>query len=435
MVSIDFENAFSVGKNGLNKAEFLKSGEKLTNFLAAVLSRDQGFYSAIDDEKVVKKITRFVRSVRNRYESIVVLGIGGSALGTLCLAQSLGHLYANELRKRKQPKLYVLDNIDPVLMAEVGDVINIKETLFIVITKSGGTPETLSQYFYFRRLTDKQRISPAQAFVFVTDPKAGLLHSLASKEGIPVFDVPPNVGGRFSVLTAVGLLPAALIGINIQKLLQGARAMRDKFLSKKFDENLPFQLAATQYLMATSGKTIQVLMPYAQKLIRFADWFRQLLAESIGKAVNRAGRQANVGITPVNALGVTDQHSQSQLYNEGPFDKLIIFIIVKNLGKKLPIPALYPQAESTAFLRGVSFNELIAVEQVATAQSLTQQGRPNICVKIDVVDEAHLGGLFMLLEGATAFLGEWYNIDAFNQPGVELSKVLTKQLLSKKLSF
>ncbi|MSU75360.1 MAG: glucose-6-phosphate isomerase [Candidatus Magasanikbacteria bacterium] len=428
MVKLDFTNIFKVGDNGLTKAEFKSTRKILSSYLDKIEKRKQGFYSVIDDASVVSKVEQFAKGQKGKFTSIVVLGIGGSALGTICLAQSLKHLYENEISKRSFPKLYVLDNIDPVMMKEVLDVVDLKKTLFLVVTKSGSTPEILAQYFYFRKLTDGKKLDALKHFVFITHPKVGLLRKIANEDGITAFDVPENVGGRFSVLTVVGLLPAALIGINIKNLFKGAQEMRDSFLNRNFDKNLPFQLAVVQYLLAKKGKNINVMMPYAQKLIRFSDWFRQLLAESIGKAKDSDGKTVNVGITPINALGVTDQHSQNQLYSEGPNDKLFIFLRVKKLGASIIIPLLSSDA-SVSYLKNTSFNNLIDVEYQGTAQALTQNKRPNLNITIDQIDETHLAQLFMLFEGAIAFLGEFFNINAFDQPGVELSKNLTKKIL------
>jgi glucose-6-phosphate isomerase len=282
----------------------------------------------------------------------------------------------------------------------------------------------MSQYFYFRDKINKKKLDPKKHFVFITDPENGLLREIAKKEKIPSFEVPENVGGRFSVLTPVGLLPAALLGIKIEKMLAGACKMRDQFLSNNPKENLPFQLAKIQYDLAKKGKSINVMIPYSQKLFRLADWYRQLLAESIGKKFNNDGKVVNVGITPVNALGVTDQHSQLQLYNEGPNDKLFIFIEVEKLKPVLKIP-------SQLFNKNVTFNQLLQIEKDATASALTKNSRPNFTIKIDEINEENLGALFMLFEGATAFLGEMFNINTFDQPGVELSKKLTKEALIK----
>lgn len=412
MLTIDYKNIFNIGKEAIAQNDWQNTAARLPGYLKNIRARGQGFYACLDDAAEVKNILAYARTQKNKWTSVVALGIGGSALGALCLEQSLTHLFAHELKKRPAPKLYVLDNVDPTLIREVADVLDFKKTLFIVTTKSGATLETLTQYFYFRKKIDALKLKAQKHFVFVTDARDGLLRKIATQEKIPSFAIPANVGGRFSVLTAVGLLPAALIGIDVKKLLTGAKAMRERFLSPIFSQNMPFQLSAGQYLLSQKGKTISVLMPYAQKLIRFADWYRQLLAESLGKAKDNQGRIVHVGLTPVRALGVTDQHSQLQLYSEGPNDKLIMFIRVSKLGKKL-----------------ADFNKLIDGEYRGTAEALTQSNRPNLTITINKIEAESLGELIMLFEGATAFLGEFFNINAFDQPGVELSKQLTKQVL------
>jgi glucose-6-phosphate isomerase len=378
--------------------------DNLTDLLEKIHARKQGFYYTIDDDQVIEKINTFAEDNSN-FEHIVVCGIGGSALGAICLQQSLGHLYMN--------KLHVLDNVDPVMIKELEEVIDYSKTLFIVITKSGGTVETLSQFDYFRRKIKENGYTLSDHMVVVTGPQQNPLRDEAEKEDLTTFDVPENVGGRFSILTVVGLLPAKLIGIDIEKLIKGAKAMRDIFLNPDSKDNLPYQLAKTQFDLSQKGKIMNVLMPYSQKLVKFADWFRQLLAESVGKD--------GKGITPINSLGVTDQHSQLQLYNDGPDDKLYIFLETKDLGPEIAVDSPYK----------TTFGELMQIEKNATAASLTKSGRPNITILVDSVTEETLGQLFLLFEGATAFLGEFMGINAFDQPGVELSKNLTKKALLK----
>jgi len=397
---------------------------KISSLLDGINKRKQGFYSYIDDTKYVRKITEYSTLNKGKFDYFVVLGIGGSALGTICLDQALSHLY-------REKKLFVLDNIDPAMMSEILDVIKLKKTLFMVVTKSGGTPETLSQYYYFRKLIEEHSLKVKKHFIFITDPKIGLLRKIADEEEIQSFEIPENIGGRFSVLTAVGLLPSSLLGMDINKLLKGAKKMRDQFLSERIDKNLPFKLALMQYEMAKKGHTQNVMMVYNQKLIRFADWYRQLLAESTGKEKNNQGKIVNIGLTPINALGVTDQHSQSQLYNEGPNDKFFIFLSAKESGPQIIIP-VNPNHEATTYLKNVTFDQLLKTELKATRDSLAKNKRPSILISIDKIDEETLGGLFMLFMGATAFLGEMFDINAFDQPGVETSKILTKKYLTKK---
>lgn len=433
MLNLKLENLAKINpQHGLSETELTKEASLIPDYLSNIHKRNQGFYKVIDDNKVIKEINEYAKHIEGKYEDIVVCGIGGSSLGSICLKQSLKHLYEDSKNQRTHPRLHVLDNIDPILIKETEDIIDLSKTLFIIITKSGGTPETLSEYFYFRKQCESKNLEIQKHFIFVTDPKNGLLRKISNDEGIKAFDVPENVGGRFSVLTAVGLLPAKLIGIDIEKMIKGAKTMRDKFLSENFEENLPFQIAATQYLLGNKGKIMNVLIPYSQKLIRFADWYRQLLAESIGKKLNDKNEVVHTGLTPINALGVTDQHSQSQLYNEGPNDKFFMFIEVEDHGADMDIPNPYPEEESVAYINNISFAKLLKTEKEGTEEALTQNDRPNITIKIPNTSEESLGALFLLFEGATAFLGEFYGINAFDQPGVELSKNLTKELLFKE---
>ena len=252
-----------------------------------------------------------------------------------------------------------------------------------------------------------------------------------AEPSIRTFSVPENVGGRFSVLTAVGLLPAALLGLDVEALLRGARAMRDRFLSPNFKENLPFQLAAAQYLLTQKGKSQHVFFPYAQHLLRFGEWYCQLVAESLGKTLNEKGEIVHTGITPLTALGITDQHSRLQLYQEGPNDKLFLFVEAETLAPSLEIPLPETAAEHPAvsYLKGVTFDHFIHSALEGTRRSLTENHRPNLTIRVDEISPETLGELFMLFQGAVAFLGEFLGINAFDQPGVERSKILTRQLL------
>ncbi len=432
MLTIDVKNLTKVtSANGLSETEMASKNKLIHAYLQKIEARGVGFYKTID-APWTEEILALAKKSDRKYYDVVVLGIGGSSLGMLCLQQSLKHLFENEKPRSSTPRVHVLDNIDPVLMTEIQDVISLNKTLFITISKSGTTPETISQYFYFRSLTDKAELPANLHHLFITDAHKGVLKDIADRDGIKTFPIPDDVGGRFSVQTPVGLVPAALIGIDIVELLKGMRAMRDRFLSDDASINVPFQLASLQYQLEQKGKLINVLMPYSQKLIRLADWYRQLLAESIGKKLNDKGETVNVGITPINALGVTDQHSQTQLYNEGPNDKLFIFVEVEKLGAEVKIPHLLPDNEALGYLQNITFNKLINTEKKATEAAYTQNDRPSITLQIDEVNAYSLGELFMLFEGATAFLGEFYGINAFDQPGVELSKILTREMLLVK---
>lgn len=431
MFKFNFEYLTQIAAaHGLSGAELAQFNNDLPKYLDLIKSRGQGFYEILDDAETLEKVKNFALAVKGKYRDIIVLGIGGSALGASCLQQALGNMFGE--RTGQLPRLTVLDNIDPVLLDELEKSVDLSSSLFLVITKSGGTPETLAQYLYFKNKVELAKLNWLEHFVFVTDPTKGLLRKIATENPeLPVFEVPENVGGRFSVLTTVGLLPAALMGIDIGRLIKVAKDMRDNFLLVDAQRNLAFQLAVIQYLLYQKGKVMTVMFPYAQKLSRLADWYRQLLAESIGKAVDRAGKQVNIGITPVVAMGATDQHSQNQLYNEGPNDKFYIFLEVLNPAVDLTIPNAKNLGEELAYLDGVTFQKLLLTEMEGTIQALLKQDRPMLRISLDSLDAGSVGGLLVFLQGSVAFLGELFGINTYDQPGVELSKILTKELLKK----
>ncbi len=420
MLSLDFSRLSKVASDhGIIESEKKEHESKLTEYLDGIKARGQGFYEVVFDEDELKRIQDFADSVEGKYDNIVVLGIGGSALGLQTLRDSLSHLY-----EIPEINLFILDNIDPVMIRECAEVIDLDSTLFIPISKSGGTPETLAGYSYFKSLIVDAGLAVSDHFVFITGP-TGVLRTEADGSGAPSFTVPENVGGRFSVQTCVGMVPASLIGVDIAQFLQGCQDMAELFLSDDVEANVPFRLAMIQQMLGEKGKSNIVMMPYVQKLKTFSDWYAQLLGESTGK-INADGK--NVGFSPVAALGVTDQHSQLQLYTQGPNDKQFILIKSLETGPKIVIPDLGddPKVE---ILKGVNFEQLLYTEMDATADTLNEEDRPNYTLEIDRVDAYHLGMLVMLFEGATAFLGEMLSIDAFDQPGVERSKVLTREYL------
>lgn len=378
------------------------------------------------------QVTRFVTERRDRYADVVVLGIGGSALGPIALRSALRPPDWNGLAapaRNGLPRLTVLENIDPETVNATLSRLDLARTLFVVTSKSGATAETMAQYLVVRERLEGAGLASRDHLAFVTDPAKGALRLLATREGVPALDIPPNVGGRFSVLTPVGTLPAALIGIDIAALLAGADAMVERCATDDVASNPAGALALLAWLADTlHGRHVHVFMPYADALRDLAGWFVQLWAESLGKT-RRSGTSAaveHVGQTPIVAVGATDQHAQLQLYMEGPQDKMVTFVSVTRpaglAAADVPIPAAYPDIPELAYLGGHSLGELLDVEHRATAGALARRGRPNLTIQLDAVDAWHLGGLMMLLAIATAYAGSLYGIDAFNQPGVELGK-------------
>ncbi len=386
-----------------------------------------------NQEEIVSRIEKVAARVRANYESLVVLGIGGSALGPIAVHQALNHLHYNELPadRRPGPKFYVEDNIDPERMAALLDVIDIAKTCFCIITKSGATAETMSQYLIISEaLKAKVGEGWAKQVIAITDKEKGNLIKLAKEEGFETFTIPDGVGGRFSEMCPVGLVPAACCGIDIRAMLAGAAAMDARCKSDDMMKNPALLEAVLQYIACEQmGRNIQVMLPYADSLKTMADWFCQLWAESLGKKVRRDGTPCHAGQTPAKALGVTDQHSQLQLYNEGPFDKVITFIKVEKFRAETKIPHGCEQFKDVAFLGGMTHNTLIEAERQGTEYALYVNRRMCQTIIMPEVNAYTIGQLMYFLEMATAYEGELLDIDAFNQPGVETSKRATYAIL------
>ncbi|MFH1763673.1 MAG: glucose-6-phosphate isomerase [Gemmatimonadota bacterium] len=444
-VTLDYANMLSpnLGGRGMDPVEL--TGGRAEAFREAyedVESRRQsgemGFFSLPDAWESAKAVQELADGFGQWFENLVVLGIGGSALGTTTLRDALLGPHWNELDEEGRdhyPRLYVLDNVDPRTVSALLDRLDLRRTLFNVVSKSGSTAETMSQYMVVQgRLHEILGEAPTRGhFLFTTDPESGILRKIANEEGVPALEVPSNVGGRFSVLSAVGLLPAAVVGIDIMKVLDGARDMAERCRTPVLGEN-PAGLLATllHHADTAQGAPIQVLMPYSDRLRSFATWFQQLWAESLGKARDREGREVNLGPTPVPALGATDQHSLLQLLMEGPRDKVVLFMGVGGAEDPVKIPAIRQEFSALSYLGGHTLADLLDTERKATMEALRQQGRPNLSLEVEDLTPRALGELFMLFQIATVFAGALYGVDPLDQPGVELSKALTYGLLGRE---
>lgn len=389
-----------------------------------------------NQEKIVSDILATAKSVRENFNTFVVLGIGGSALGPIAVQQALNHLHYNELsdEKRGGPRFYVEDNIDPERMRALLDIIDLKTTCFNIITKSGATAETMSQYLMISEALKAEVGAGWQKHIIATtDKEKGNLIKLAKKEGFRLFYIPGSVGGRFSELSPVGLLAAAVCNIDIKAMLEGAAAMDRHCADADLWKNPALLEAAIQYiLMQERGINVHVMMPYADSLKLMADWFCQLWAESLGKNVTRAGKPANVGQTPVKSLGVTDQHSQLQLYTEGPYDKVVTLLKVEKFRTVTPIPHGCEEFADVAFLGGKSHNQLIEAERLGTEYALLKAKRMSQTITLPEVNAHTIGQLIYFFELVTAYVGELLDIDAFNQPGVEESKIASYAVLGNQ---
>ncbi|HET9986619.1 MAG TPA: glucose-6-phosphate isomerase [Longimicrobiales bacterium] len=443
-VALDFNNMLAPrlgGGRGIEPARLDAMAERFRGAHAEVRRRREagelGLFDPPYDTAILDEVRKFGDGLGQAFETIVVLGIGGSALGAVALRDALVAPFWNELDDEARsfyPKLYVLDNVDPTTIGPFLDRLDLGKTLFDVVSKSGSTPETMAQLLIVRdrlaREFDEDGVR--RHLLFTTDPDKGALRRLAREERIATLPVPPNVGGRFSVFTPVGLLPAALVGGDVAALLEGAREMDRRCATDALAENPAALFAVLQYLADTERHApIHVMAAYSDRLYATADWFRQLWAESLGKRKSRSGEDVFAGPTPLHARGATDQHSQLQLWIEGPFDKTVTFLTVGDFAEDVEIPRAYEAVESLAYLGGHTLGELLHAEQAATALALADRGRMNMTIELPRLDAHTLGQLLMMLQIATVYAGELYGVDPLDQPGVELGKQLAYGIMGR----
>ena len=416
----------AVVPSGLTPAEWndlaIRFGEVHATVAADRAAGRYGFLELEAQADEFKRVREFAARLPVPYTDVVVLGIGGSALGAIALRTALG-TYGDV------PRLHLVDNVDPGTFAALRERLAMDRTLWCVISKSGSTVETLAQYALVRAWLKHGGLAVTKHVVIVTDPSAGPLRAIATRDGIPAFSVPPNVGGRFSVLTPVGTLAAALARYDADALLTGAHAMRDRCDTHTLSEN-PAGLLATLLWRAhqRAGQGTHVMMPYSDALQAIAPWFVQLWGESLGK---RDADGLPAGPTPIAARGATDQHSLLQLLMEGPADKVVAFVRVGAHPVDITVPADGDLPEAADFMRGRTLGELLAAEADATARALVSAGRPSLTITVDRADARGLGELMMCLMLATVYAGALYRVNPLDQPGVEIGKRLARESLAR----
>jgi glucose-6-phosphate isomerase len=459
MLTLDFANCLSdrVGDHGLDPAILDPSGEAAAG-LAAITkkltqSRGKGWERWRElphkpmREEHVHSVKEIANRCKGRFENLVVLGIGGSALGNIALQAALNPATYNLLpsNQRPGPRVFVVDNVDPAYFGSVlkfcESTGGLQKTLFNVVSKSGETAETAAQFMIIRDMLKKAVGGDYKAnIVAVTDPKSGTMRQICDKEGFATMPVPDGVGGRFSVLSPVGLFSAAMAGIDIDALLDGAASMDAPCSRERLAENPAAMLAFLLVELGTThGKPNHVMMPYANQLYLLADWFRQLWAESLGKQKDLTGRTVHAGFTPIKALGTTDQHSQVQLYREGPNDKVFGLLEVATFSGGTGVPPVSDitiptglGVEALTYLEGKSMTTLLNAEKRATEYALVESQRPNFTLKFPKIDAHHVGQFIYLWEVVTAYAGRLLNIDAYDQPAVETGKQATFGLMGRK---
>ena len=436
MIKLDFRKADSsvIGEqNGLNiKQEFENYKERIAEIIADLNKRkdkpEQGlqWMNLGYSEETAWYVKEYAALVQNRFDNVLVLGIGGSALGGLAVTHALLRPYWNMLSKEERngyPRIFFLDNIDPDSMSSLLDILDLKKTLVNVITKSGDTAETMAQYMIVKDMLEKELGDDYRKnIVATTDKRTGILRQISEQEGYKTFVVPDDVGGRFSVFSAVGLLPFALVGIDIDEISNGIKDMDLALKNTDIYNNIAAQNALIHFLSdVKNGKNITVMMPYSSRLQYVADWFVQLWAESLGKSVNLEGESIHTGPTPIKALGATDQHTQMQLFNEGPNNKIVNFIRVEEFHKNLEIPRIF-EYTGIGYLGGKTMNDLLNAEADSTTASLSDYSRPTVTITLPKIDGYHIAQLLYMLEVQTAIAGALYNIDTFSQPSVEQAR-------------
>jgi len=370
------------------------------------------------------------QELRKFTDTLVVCGIGGSALGLQAVLKALGYTASG------YKSVITVDNVDPSLIAAKLSALNLAGVALNVVSKSGSTLETIAGFTYCfgeLRKADSPSTSLAKRIVATTDPKSGLLRDLAIKAGWHMLPVPADVGGRFSVLSPAGLFPLAFAGVDIPSLLNGAQQMQDWITKQPVRQNPAWVLAALHYLLHTqAGVHTTVHYIYGDPLNLLGDWFRQLWAESLAKAEQIDGSPSGICLTPAVARGSTDQHSQNQLYMEGPDDKIYGFVTADRWPTDPPI-TLTPETsdEALSYLQGRTFGHLLRACYEGTRDALLELKRPVYEIAFPKLEAENIGAYLQFWMLTTAYAGLMYNVNAYNQPGVERSKQLTKQRLAQ----
>lgn len=443
-LQLDYGNALATAvgpAHGLSAAEIQRTGAEVKAVVTQIererKSGQHRYRELPHDAEMGRQVRAAVRQYAGKYDNLVVLGIGGSALGNRALQTALNPPYHNLLpaKRRRGPRLFVLDNVDPVQFASLLDVLGagLRRTLFNVISKSGETAETAAQFLIVRDLLARRLGKKALTthILVTTDPQGGTMRGIVEREGYAALPVPPGVGGRFSVLSAVGLFSAGLCGIKIDKLLAGATAMGARVSQTAVRKNPAAMLALLLHAFYVRGKRLHVMMPYSYQLKDLADWYRQLWAESLGKHIDLAGQPCVVGPTPIKALGTTDQHSQVQLYREGPNDKVFIFLEVEKFARDVSIPRAAATPEEMAYLENRSLGTLLNAEKRATEYALVSSQRPCLTIRFPAVNEDTVGQFILWWEAAASIMGGLLHINPYDQPAVQMGKDFTFALLGR----
>jgi glucose-6-phosphate isomerase len=441
-LTLDFTNclAEAIGAtHGLTKpevdtlvAKFPKHHENIDELRANGESAffDLPYQDLADLKALLKKHT-------GHWENLVLVGIGGSVLAPKALFHALAHHQYNLLDQKargKGPRVFFLDNPDPKAMNDLLEVIDLKKTLFQVISRTGTTAETMGLYLWLAELLKKKAGKGALAaqVVLTTEREKSPLAEIAKQEKIDLLPIPANLGGRYGILGNQSLFMAGLCGFKVEELLRGGAEMDKRCRHGDPHKNPAYMHSLVHYLLTRKRrKTMHVTFSFSNRLHAIGEWYSHLCSVSLGKMLNRKGKAVHVGPSPVAALGSFDQHGQQQLFAEGPFDKVVTFLVAKDHGATATVPTAYPKVDAAAYLKDATFPTMLAHSRLGCELHITASGRPNMAVTLDQIDEAHIGGLVYMLELSTAMSAELYGIDPFDQPGIEYGKHATFGLFGR----
>ena len=425
MLRLNFANMMEevVGKNGANDKAISSLGTRAQEIHREITGRARAELEFMDlPDRDTAEIRRLGGDVRKESKNFLLLGIGGSALGPRAILEALSPYH----NLKEKPRVFIYDNVDPRTLKHILSVVDLRKTTVNVISKSGSTAETAASFMIlWDEMQKAVGADAAKRFIATTDPASGNLRKIAADHGMKTLPIEKGIGGRYSVLSPVGLLPAEVIGVDSRELLRGAADMRARCSTDDMAKNPAYLFGGLLYLMnEKANRNVNVLIPYADGLKYLSEWFCQLWAESLGKD--------GKGMTPYPSVGTTDQHSQMQLWMEGPGDKVVTFIRVDEYGTDYTIPKVFEDVEGTSYLSGHRLSELIKAEEESSELALAKRGHPNMTIQIPSIDAYHLGELFQFFEIATAFTGLLMGINPFNQPGVEEGKNFTYGMMGKK---
>ncbi len=435
-MKFDYTNVLSknIGENGISINEIEKASELVKNAKERINEKLSSDYFALKLPFLMSlkttEINDIANEIKSKFDNFVVVGMGGSSLGNQFLHYTFNGIYYNDTNT---PHIYFIDNVDPVSSKALLEHLDLEKTVFNIITKSGSTAETMENFLFITDKITEFGLDWKEHVIFTTDPEKGLLRKLANKFNIKTFDIPQNVGGRYSVLSPVGLLSAAVEGIDIPVLLRGAELMRVNILNKDLMECSATLLPIIQYLMyKTKNVNINALFTYSDGFSYLGQWYRQLLSESIGKKEDKNGNAVYTGITPISVRGTSDQHSILQLFLEGPFDKLLIMVTPEEYQADVKVKGNEINEPEIAYLKDKNYSELIKAEFAGTSAALKENKRPFIKITIPKIREEEIGKLIYMFEYATILLGEMLNINPIDQPAVELGKAFTYGIMGRE---